>query len=257
MKVVRTVTQGEADEFLKLLCRCFSLDPTRASSVFYQEPFYDLDRKWALFHDGVMQSILTTTPLIFGWGRAAGIAGVATNPDLRGQGLGEHLLNEVARQSEMRGERALALFAHRTELYKRVGFSVADTVVRGLIRSESHVDAHDMLPDETIQTIYDRWAEASPGRLRRDGQRWDYWHWSLRSCQPWGHGYLCLEPQFIREAILDEPQNCWPVVPGTDWVGLQSMTRELQVPIFDQRHEMYLMTRGFPEPAQMFMTDQF
>ena len=71
MTEIRPVRPDEAEAFLELLCDVFSLDLNRAYDVFFSEPLFDLDRKWALFEGREMVSILTTTPLIFGWGRAA------------------------------------------------------------------------------------------------------------------------------------------------------------------------------------------
>ena len=78
---------------------------------FFTEPLFDLSRKWALFDKGRMVSILTTSPLIFGWGRAFGVAGVATRLECRGEGYASRLLNSVFEESQALGEPAGLLFA--------------------------------------------------------------------------------------------------------------------------------------------------
>ena len=92
---IRPIHRQEADTFLELLCKVFALDLARAKHVFFKEPMFDLERKWALFEDGKMLSILTTTPLQFGFGKAFGIAGVATEESARGRGLGGQILGRV------------------------------------------------------------------------------------------------------------------------------------------------------------------
>ena len=77
MTEIRPIRLDETDAFLRILCTVFELDFFRAQGLFREEPLFDIDRKWALFERGEMVSILTTTPLIFGWGKANGIAGVA------------------------------------------------------------------------------------------------------------------------------------------------------------------------------------
>ncbi|MER3466893.1 MAG: hypothetical protein C4340_07395, partial [Armatimonadota bacterium] len=63
--VVRTIREHETPAFLALLCDVFDLNPARAENVFRSEPFFDLDRKWALFEGERMVSCLTTVPLLF------------------------------------------------------------------------------------------------------------------------------------------------------------------------------------------------
>jgi GNAT superfamily N-acetyltransferase len=256
----------EAPAFLGLLCDVFDLDFARASAVFTDEPMFDLDRKWALFEDGAMASILTTAPLVFGWGRAIGISGVATIPARRGAGLASELMSHVLRVAESRKEGPALLFAQDRRLYERFGFTVVDEVVRGPIRAGApQADAGapsegawpQPVPPRTVRRLYDRWSAARANRLRRDARRWRYWNWNLRSGDALGDGYLCLEGNVVREAVLWSPQEAWAVPEGAQWVGLRCVTEALQAPLDDPQPEMYAMARGFPEPPAMFLTDQF
>ena len=132
---IRRIAIGEAEQFLELLCGVFHLDVSRARPVFYDAVLFELDRKWALFEDGIMTSILTTTGLTFGWGRCIGVAGVATSPVSQGKGHAQRLLEVVLEQAKIDGEAPAMLFAHQQTLYRRVGFTLNDEVVRGPIQS--------------------------------------------------------------------------------------------------------------------------
>ena len=65
---------------------------------------FEVERKWAYFRAGRMESILTTVPLLFGWGRAIGIAGVATRHASRGQGFASELVRETLKCADTAGE---------------------------------------------------------------------------------------------------------------------------------------------------------
>lgn len=266
MTELRPIRMDEAPAFLRLLCDVFELDYGRASSVFTTEPMFDLNRKWALFEDGCMASVLTTSPLIFGWGRAIGIAGVATVEDRRGRGLAARLLEHVLAVAEREHEGPALLFAEDTRLYAELGFEVVDEVVRAAIRPSDWMLTEGDIPEgawpatvppRVVRKTYDRWAEGDPGRLRRDARRWNFWQWNLRSCDAIGAGYLCIEGAQVREAISPEPMDAWPVPPGTSWVGLRTLTEWLRPPVEEPEVGSLVMARGFPTAPAMFLTDQF
>jgi N-acetylglutamate synthase-like GNAT family acetyltransferase len=254
---IRTVQPAEAEEFLRLLCDVFELDVERARGVFFKEPMFDFDRKWALFEDGRMTSILTTVPLLFGWGRGVGIAGVATRKDRRGTGRAAHLLEHVLEQGIERGEGAAFLFARRTELYERVGFQVLDEVVRGRIRCTAEPDAPPALEIAEIERLYEAWADEHPDRLRRDERRWTFWKWNLRVCTAFDDGYLCAEAGVVRECVARGRHPAWPLPPRTEWIGLRTMSESQGVPLDTAKPELILMGYQAPGVPQMFMTDQF
>lgn len=255
MTEVRSIRNEEATEFLGLLCEVFELDFQRASTVFTKEPFFDLDRKIALFQAERMVSVLTTVPLQFGWGRAIGIAGVATLFPFRGQGLAEHLLREVLLRAEASGEGVAYLFAKRTDVYERVGFKAIDAVVRGPLQGLGpHLEPVE-LPFDEVQRRYEAWANQDPRRLRRDDLRWRFWTWNLRLAEPFGEGYLVNEANTIRE-VIPGPRH-WPVSPLDEWLGLRSMAKLLGAPLLEERFEAHLMAYGTDDSPQMFLTDQF
>ncbi|MBS1709617.1 MAG: GNAT family N-acetyltransferase [Armatimonadetes bacterium] len=253
MTECRPIRQGEEEEFLSVLCGVFDLDTDRARIVFYNEPFFDLDRKWGLFEAGKMVSILTTTPLEFGWGPAVGIAGVATLPEARSKGLAGRLVDECLRAA---GEPAL-LFAERTRVYERAGFKVLDEVVRCDIQVQEDQQETDVLATTEVHDLYAAWAEQDIDRLRRDERRWRYWEWVSRPCEPFSGGYICHEAMLCREAIVYGSHDSWPVMPGSQWVGLRTMVARANVPAGPPLHELWLMGRDVPRVPQMFMTDQF
>jgi predicted N-acetyltransferase YhbS len=254
---IRPIRTHEAERFLALLCQVFDLDIARARHVFFKEPLFDLDRKWALFEDGDLRTILTTTPLIFGFGRAFGVAGVATHPLHRGRGLAQRLIEHVLEQSAEAGERACLLFAHEDEVYRRAGFETVDAVVRGAIKVDPFEAIPDTLPFAKVRQQYDAWSSADEGRLRRDERRWKYWRWIPRTCEVATGGYVCVEPHLCREAVVSPGLETWSVMPGTNWLGLETMTGALGVPMTGMTRELLVMAVGLPMPVQMFMTDQF
>ena len=257
MTEIRSITLGETDTFLKILCDVFDLDFERAQGLFKEEPLFDLDRKWALFEGGEMVSILTTTPLTFGWGKAVGIAGVATKISRQQEGHARKLLSKVLTESERAGEGPALLFAADTRLYEAVGFEGIDRVVRGPIVSLPLEIDLDPITISELQLKYEIWASNHPDRLRRDAQRWSYWKWQFRESFVHKSGYMCLENGQMREALLAVPEKKLPVPMGTEWFGLSSMTDLLEIPLGSVSIPMYLMGYNFPGVPQLFMTDQF
>lgn len=257
MIVIRPISEAEAPAFLALLCRVFNLDPARAEGIFFSEPFFDLDRKWALFEGGRMRSILTTVPLVFGDGPAYGIAGVGTDPAHQGRGFGERLLRGVLNHGRDSGEERALLFAHRAELYERCGFTALDHVVRAPLRPEAVDNDAPLLPFDEVESIYEQWASGAANRLQRPPRRWQFWKWNLRICSEVPGGYVCQEGDTVRECIFDVPLGKWPVYTGAEWFGLRCLAEELQVPLGEAKEELIYMGYGFTSPPRMFMTDQF
>ncbi len=257
MTEIRPIEEPEAEGFLQLLCTVFDLDYSRAHSIFFAEPLFDLSRKWALFERGRMVSILTTVALEFGWGRAVGIAGVATLQDRQGESLAAKLIEHVAAESGKRGEGALLLFARDTRLYERLGFKALDRVVRGEIETVREREIPLGMEYEDVRLAYDQWSRADPNRLRRDELRWKYWRWNLRVCTPLGDGYLCLEGGTVREAVFPTPPKAWPLPDHSEWLGLSSMAEHVGVRLREPVLDLFLMGLNVSAVPQMFMTDQF
>ncbi len=254
----RPITRGAEEEaFLTVLCKVFDLEIERARVVFFNEPFFDLGRKWALFEDGRIATILTTAPLEFGWGRAVGIAGVGTLPESRMRGHATRLVAEALDKASRDREGAALLFANSPRVYERAGFTVLDEVVRCDLAYQRNQPPAEALTNDEVRETYGKWAEGDDDRLRRDDRRWRYWEWVSRPCEPYGGGYICHEAMLCREAVVYTREDAWPVMPGSQWTGLKSMTSRLGVPAGPPRHELWLMGRGFPRVPQMFMTDQF
>ncbi|MBI1331639.1 MAG: GNAT family N-acetyltransferase [Armatimonadetes bacterium] len=257
MTEIRTIRPDETDAFLRLLCNVFNLDFARAQTLFREEPLFDLNRKWALFEGGQMVSILTTTPLEFGWGPAIGIAGVATLANRQGEGFARRLLEKVLVESEKRGEGPALLFAADTRLYESIGFEGIDRVVRGPIVSLPLDIQLEPIPVDDVKAKYTAWSGEDHSRLRRDARRWKYWLWQFRESFAYRDGYLCLENTQVRELVLPGPEKKLPVPLGTEWIGLASMTDQFEIPLGSISVPMYLMGYNFPGIPQLFMTDQF
>jgi hypothetical protein len=255
---IRSIREGEAETFLDLLCTVFNLDYHRARGIFFTEPLFDLRRKWALFERGEMVSILTTSPLIFGWGQAFGVAGVATRFERRGEGHASRLLGRVFEESRAIGETAGLLFAREKGLYARNGYLELDRVIRAPLSVAGEPIEPESMEHHQVRVVYDAWAEADPARLRRNDARWRYWNWHFRICTPFQQGYICAEPGILREAVYATAVGTVPLAPRTEWFGTRSMAKEMKLsfaaPATDDLH---LMGRNFPGVPKLFMTDQF
>ncbi|MEM4407625.1 MAG: GNAT family N-acetyltransferase [Candidatus Caldarchaeum sp.] len=275
---IRTVEEHEAEDFLRLMCRIFNLDFDRAKGIFFREPFYELRRKWAVFLRGEMIACLTTVPLEFGDGNAAGIAGVGVDPSHRGKGIASEMLHHVTQKGE---EKRLLLFAENPRLYHKVGFQILDYVISHPlpINPTNHPPKRANFKD--VCATYQTWAESKPNRLRRNSKRWELWTWQMKSCfllneekkhpmpshtaerKNYLHAteensrihYFCLDGERVRE-ILPEFHPL-PINEPTEWYGLESMAHLLKIPLSSPKRELLLMGFGFSEPPQMFMSDQF
>jgi len=254
---IRPIRAAEAEAFLHILCDVFELDFKRAHRIFFSEPLFDLNRKWALFDGGEMVSILTNVPLEFGWGKAIGIAGVATRQDKQNLGYATKLLDAVLTAAHADGEGGALLFARAPELYAKLGFQVIDHVIKGPIDVTPEEGPFEILEFQEIQRLYNHWALQHPNRLRRDDRRWGYWRWNLRVSTLFEDGYLCVEAGVVRECVKSRPATCWPLPPSSEWRGLESMARQLGVPLLSSEQDLHLMSRNVPGLPQMFMTDQF
>lgn len=259
MITVRPIQATEAEPFFSILCESFDLDAQRARPIFFQDPAFDLNHKWALFDGGEMQSILTSTPMEFGFGDAAGIAGVATRPESRGQRYAFRLIEAVGEQFRALGTDALMLFATQTSLYESLGFKPLDAVVSGPVKANLNQDEwRAPLDAAEIRRRYSAWVQDQPAWCVRTSARWESWAWSARVCEPLGDtGYLCFEGTTIREALAPNCLTEWPVPMGTEWVGLARVTEQLQIPANCNPTGTHFLGRGFNTVPAMFLTDQF
>lgn len=251
---IRPIHESEAVSFLQLVCDVFDLDFARARTVFFNEPLFDLNRKWGLFEGDKLASVLTGVPLRFGWGRAVGIASVATRPAFRGRGYATELLRTATDAFRANGEETALLFAQDPSMYVRMGFEPIDDMVRIPLPPQTAGTDDPLLPLDQVEGIYSQWANRSPDRLIRDEARWKAWRWGLHACAPVTGGYVCIEGAVVREAIFDG-QITWPVGQMTDWVGLRSMCPSLGLTAGPRT--AHLLQYGVPRKVQMFLTDQF
>lgn len=252
---LRPIKVEEAEQFLRLLCKVFALDFRRASDVFYREPLFDINRKWAAIEKDEIVCTLTTVPLTFGDGHAIGIAGVATSTERRGQSLATQLIDEVMRAEEKKGGGRALLFASKENLYKRCGFVTLDQVVSQPLPPGKKPENAKLLVREEIMPVYDVWARQDSRRLIRDPRRWEYWGWNMKTAYQQKDGYICYEFGRVRE-LLPGFENL-PFADSADWFGLTTMAELLSIPLSDARMEMLLMGRNFDYVPQVFMTDQF
>jgi hypothetical protein len=115
----------------------------------------------------------------------------------------------------------------------------------------------ELIGFDEVKTLYEAWSTAHPMRLQRDDRRWDFWKWNFRMCAEVTSGYFCQEGDTVRECVYEAPPASWPIFEQAEWLGLESMSSALQLPLSQPKRELIFMGRGFSEIPQMFMTDQF
>ncbi len=254
---IRPLIGEEVSLGLDLVCICFGLNRKRIQTLFDSDLMRETKTHWGLFEGRDLLSTITVTPLQFGWGEAAGISGVATHPDRQKQGLASCLLKETAAQESAAGRVGSILLANEARVYEKAGYSVTDRVIDGTIMTSEPVDQAADVSDEETEQLYAEWAEADPGRMRRDETRWRAWRWLGRRYERLSQGVACCEPGLVREAVLNETLDRWPLPAGTRWVGLKSIADQMGVPLQSTRDDLLLMSKDIPGPVQLFLTDQF
>jgi len=254
MTEIRTINEGECNEYLRVLCDAFELDFDRARTAFFSEPYYSLDRKWALLRKQSIVSILTVVPLEFGDGKGIGIAGVATVGAKREHGYATDLLNHVCDYYSMEGAAKSLLFARSESLYLKAGFEELDKVYLQPL-PPGRASQPRQLDKEYVRGLYDNWAKQDDRRLRRDDDRWKYWSWTFKTPVALGDGYFCYESNRIREMLpaIDR----LPISELVDFYGTGETAKDLGIDITDAPFDLLLMGRGFDYVPRMFMTDQF
>ena len=189
---VRAIRAGEEELFLKHMCTCFNLELDSARPIFFADPYFDITHKRILIDNssGSIISGLTIIPTaVRVTGGAlipvAGIAGVCTTPEHRGQGYAQMLIRSTqqAAASEF-GYVAAALSTDRPEIYRKLGFEHCSSVThwtahRNLLPPfpEASSAANSLLHDShrliaEIKALYEYARASQPGIFLRDDHRW-------------------------------------------------------------------------------------
>jgi predicted acetyltransferase len=189
---VRSIRDGEQEQFLALMCECFALDFDSARSVFYDDPYYDLTHKRVLVDadTGTFLSCLTLVPSairITGGAlvSVAGIAGVCTAPNSRGKGHARSLIRETLETIPKEfGYSAAALVTTRPQIYHSVGFDDCSEVIHWSVNRQALPAFHEadsatevkpqqlteLLPQ--LRTLYQSSQSSQPGIFLRSDRRW-------------------------------------------------------------------------------------
>jgi len=254
MVEIRAIVEKECDEYLHVLCNAFGLDFSRAKTAFFGEPYFSLDRKWAVVKDKKIVSILTVVPIEFGDGKGIGIAGVATNEDKRERGYATDLLNCVCETYAKQGSPKALLFARSESLYLKAGFSELDKVYLQHL-PPGRASQPRQLEKGRVRNLYDAWAKQDDRRLHRDEDRWRYWSWTFKTPIALGEGYFCYESNRIREVL--PAMERLPISELVDFYGTGETASDLGINLSGATTDLLLMGRGFDYIPRMFMTDQF
>jgi predicted acetyltransferase len=190
---VRAVRREEADAMLDLMCRCFGLDSASARRIFYSDPFFSLKMKRVLVgsKSARLISSMTLVPAVLRISPAetlqlCGIAGVCTDPELRGQGYASALIERTLIDAyDELGFELCALTADRPDLYEHLGWAVCGTGIEWSAPSSAlpryaegefvrELRAEDMNANRgVIHKLYAAsWGNVEVGAFVRDTRRW-------------------------------------------------------------------------------------
>ncbi|HLJ55308.1 MAG TPA: GNAT family N-acetyltransferase [Chthonomonadaceae bacterium] len=195
------VLPGETDSFLALMCDAFGMEFAAAKPVFDSDPYFDCENKRVLRIGGAIAACLTIVDRTCWIGdarvRVAGIAGVATRPELRRRGIAAMLLTETIGTLAKRGFHLSALFPVVRDYYRRFGWETAGEGYR------SHAFAADTEAD-TANTIVRRASEADIPALS-----------ALYDVYAAGRAMHCVRDHMMWQYLLTYVPHVYVAVDGT------------------------------------------
>ena len=214
----------ETDAFLEVMCEAFEMEFEAAKPIFHADPYFDPRNKYALKIDTKIVSCLTVVDRECWIGgaliRVAGIAGVSTRKEFRGQGLAGLLLAETVRDLTARGFHLSALFPILRDFYRRYGWETAgNQVTAGTLEApvaaatsevEVEVGLATEADAEALARLYNLAAGGRAMRCARDGRRWRYLltivpqFWVARGIGGAVEGYVLCDYQ---DRLIGPPPN--------------------------------------------------
>ncbi len=212
----------ETDAFLEVMCEAFEMEFEAAKPIFHADPYFDPRNKYALKIDTKIVSCLTVVDRECWIGgalvRVAGIAGVSTRKEFRGQGLAGLLLAETVRDLTARGFHLSALFPILRDFYRRYGWETAgNQVTAGTLEAPVAADTSEVevgpateADTAALARLYNLAARGRAMRCARDGKRWRYLlnlapHcWVARSIGGAVEGYVLCDYQ---DRLIGPPPN--------------------------------------------------
>jgi predicted acetyltransferase len=183
---VGAVRPEELDTMLAIMCEGFGLPFDAARDIFYSDPYFEIENKRLLRLGGRIVSCLTIvdTTCWIGEGevRLAGIAGVATPPELRRRGYAGRLLMETLHTLDTRGFALSALFPFSYAYYRKFGWELAGFACRCLTASAylpAYPEAQHVRlarPDDVpqLERLYNATSRGQALHCLRDAKRWLY-----------------------------------------------------------------------------------
>ncbi len=178
----------ELDTVLRVMCAAFELPFEVARPIYYADPWFDPQNKRVLRVDGKIVSCLTLVPVRVRIGDSvvdmAGIAGVATLPEMRRRGSAGALIMDAVETLCSRGVPLASLGPFERSYYRRYGWETASTGCRCLVAPKilpAYRERLTVRPVEEgdlpeLQRIYAVWSSQGDRTLRalRDSTRWRY-----------------------------------------------------------------------------------
>lgn len=155
-------------------------DKVKAKSRFHPE------RVWGIFEDGILGAKLTLLPLqVYIQGRTVlmgGIAGVATWPENRRQGLVAKLLSHTLQTMNEAGQTLSFLHPFLIPFYRKFGWEIyceykkyTIPIAKFPLKAEITGDIRRNLFDiEILDELYSHFAAQYNGTLKRDKDRWEH-----------------------------------------------------------------------------------
>lgn len=180
------VRQEELDSLLRLMCGVFDMDFDAAHPIFYSDPYFEIENKRVLRVDSEIVSCLTLVERECWLGQSvlkiAGIAGVATRPELQRRGYAGRLLADTLSVYKNRGYPLSALFPYSPDYYRKFGWEIAGEIPRSCVSPLSLPRSSETrfirLADEgdlpELARLYDDTASGQAFHCLRDEKRWRY-----------------------------------------------------------------------------------
>lgn len=182
MTIIRAATELDLDRVLALVAQAFNIDPSSHDRI-RKEMKVELVRVAEV--DGAVKATARFIPFGHYYGgravKAAGIAGVAVAPDMRGRGLGTQVMRSLLTELREQNYPLSSLYPATSPIYRAVGYGYGSIRTSWKARLDSlpataavGVDVTEMTEEdlEEVRRAYAAFAATQAGLLDRPEDWW-------------------------------------------------------------------------------------
>lgn len=182
---IRQLKQDEFEQHLELSMYAFQYKLNEEEAERSRQ-FFKPERVWGAFEDGVLQAQLKLYPFQTYIQQQSidmgGIAGVATWPENRRQGLVDQLLRHALQLMKEQGQSVSFLHPFYFPFYRKYGWELYAeymqyTIPTGLLPAKVKTDGHikrGVRDIELLHSLYSQYASQYNGTLVRDTEWWQH-----------------------------------------------------------------------------------